>query len=196
MDVKFFKSSDEFRAWLEENHATTQELWVGFYRKDAQKKGITYREALDQALCYGWIDGVRKSVDEASYTSRFTPRKPKSNWSMVNIRRFGELAELGWVRPPGLQAFDARDQERAGLYSFEQRSRGLDGDYQKQLKANKKAWEFFQAQPPWYQRTASWWVMSAKKEETRLKRLTTLIEDSEHGRPIAPLTRPGRQRKS
>ena len=138
MDVTFFKSSDEFRAWLEENHATTQELWVGFYRKDAPEKGITYREALDQALCYGWIDGVRKSVDETSYTSRFTPRKPKSNWSVVNIKRFGELVELGWVRPPGLQAFNARDQERAGLYSFEQRSHGLDGDYKSNWKRTRR----------------------------------------------------------
>ena len=193
MDVKFFKSSDEFRTWLEENHNKAQELWVGFYKKDAQEKGITYQEAVDQALCYGWIDGVRKRIDEVSYTIRLTPRKPRSIWSAVNINRFVELEEIGRVRPPGLKAFEERDQKRSGLYSYEQRSRGLDGAYEKQFKANEKAWEFFRAQPPWYQRTASWWVMSAKKEETRLKRLATLIEDSEQGRTIPPLTR---QRKS
>jgi uncharacterized protein YdeI (YjbR/CyaY-like superfamily) len=193
MDVKFFRSSDEFRAWLEENHAKAQELWLGFFKKSAPEKGITYQEAVDQALCFGWIDGVRKRLDEAGYTIRLTPRKPRSIWSAVNIKRFGELAELGWVRPPGLHAFDARDQKRSGLYSYEQRSRGLDDGYQKQMEANEKAWGFFQAQPPWYQRTASWWVMSAKKEETRLKRLATLIEDSENGRTIAALTR---QRKN
>ncbi len=196
MDVKFFKSSDEFRAWLEENHDKARELWVGFHRKDAPEKGITYPEAVDQSLCYGWIDGVRKSAGNTSYINRFPPRRPKSHWSLVNIKRFGELAELGQVRPAGLRAFEARDQERAALYSFEQRGAGLDGDYQKQLEANEKAWAFFRAQPPWYQRTAGWWVMSAKKEETRLKRLATLIEDSEHGRPIPPLIRIARQRKS
>ena len=196
MEMTFFKSSSEFRVWLEANHGSTQELRLGFYKKSAPEKGITYREALDQALCYGWIDGMRKSVDEASYTIRFTPRRPKSVWSAVNIKRFGELLELGWVQPPGLQTFNERDQKRSGLYSYEQRSHGLDDGYEKQLKANTKAWDFFQAQPPWYQRTASWWVMSAKKEETRLKRLATLIEDSENGRPIPALTRPARQRES
>jgi uncharacterized protein YdeI (YjbR/CyaY-like superfamily) len=193
MGIAFFKSSDEFRAWLEENHAKAQELWLGFFKKSAPEKGITYQEAVDQALCYGWIDGVRKGLDETSYTIRLSPRKPRSIWSAVNLKRFGELAELGQVRPPGHKVFEERDQKRSGLYSYEQRNAGLDSSYQKQLEANEKAWAFFRAQPPWYQRTASWWVMSAKKEETRLKRLAALIEDSEHERTIAPLTR---QRRS
>jgi uncharacterized protein YdeI (YjbR/CyaY-like superfamily) len=204
MNPKFFASPSDFRHWLEKNHDKAQELWIGFYKKSSGKPSITWprssfnflrgKVGVDQLLCFGWIDGVRKSVDDKSYTICATPRKPRSIWSAINLKRAQELIKMGLMRPAGLKVFQARDPKKSGLYSFEQRPQKLDGKYEKQLRANKKAWEFFQAQPPWYQRTASFWVISAKKEETRLKRLTTLIEDSTQGRSIAPLKRPNRQR--
>ncbi len=190
MEVTFFETSSEFRTWLEEHHDTTQEVWVGFYKTSSGKPSITWPEAVDEALCFGWIDGIRKSIDDVSYTIRFTPRKSSSIWSSVNIKRVGELSKLGLMRPAGLKVFEERDQKKSGLYSYEQRKDSkLDPAYEKQLKANKKAWDFFQSQPASYQQPAIWWVMSAKQEETRLRRLATLIEDSEHGRTIPPLTR-------
>ncbi len=190
MKPTFFATPTAFRLWLEEHHQTTQELWVGFYKTRSGKPGITWPEAVDEALCFGWIDGVRKGIDDASYTIRFTPRKPQSIWSAVNVKRAQELARQGLMHPAGLKAFEERDQKKSGLYSYEQRkSSRLDPAYEKQFKANKKAWDFFQSKPPSYQQPAIWWVMSAKQEETRLKRLTRLIEDSEHGRTIPPLTR-------
>lgn len=188
MKVEHFKSPAEFRRWLAKHHAAAVELWVGFYRKDSGKGGITYQEALDEALCFGWIDGLKKRIDEASYTHRFTPRKARSIWSTVNTRRVEELRKLGRMAPPGLKAFAAREANRTGIYSFENRPRQLDGAYEKKFKANKPAWEFFQAQPPGYRRTAIWWVVSAKQEETRLRRLGRLIQDSAHGRRIGVLT--------
>lgn len=189
MNPTFFKSGDEFRKWLETNHHEQQELLLGFYKKASGTGGITYQEALDEALAYGWIDGIRKSVDDASYTIRFTPRKPKSIWSMVNIKRVGELTKLGRMRAPGLKAFEGRDLKRAQLYSYERKTSKLDGELEKRLKANKKAWGFFQAQPPGYQRVISWWVISAKQEETRFRRLERLIKDSENGRRVGILER-------
>jgi uncharacterized protein YdeI (YjbR/CyaY-like superfamily) len=186
----FFATPTAFRTWLEEHHQTAQELWVGFYKTSSGKPSITWPEAVDQALCFGWIDGVRKGIDDSSYTIRFTPRKPQSIWSTVNVKRAQELALLGLMRPAGLKAFEERDQKKSGLYSYEQRkSSQLDPAYEEQFKANKKAWDFFQSKPPSYQQPAIWWVMSAKQEETRLKRLARLIEDSEHGRTVPPLTR-------
>ncbi len=190
MKPTFFATPSAFRIWLEEHHETAQELWVGFYKTSSGKPSITWPEAVDQALCFGWIDGVRKGIDDASYTIRFTPRKPHSIWSAVNVKRAQELTHLGLMRPAGLKAFEERDQKKSGLYSYEQRkSSQFDPAYEKQFKANKKAWDFFQSKPPSYQQPAIWWVMSAKQEETRLKRLARLIEDSEHGRTIPPLTR-------
>jgi uncharacterized protein YdeI (YjbR/CyaY-like superfamily) len=189
MDVTFFASSDEFRQWLEQNHDTMQELWIGFYKKDSGKTGITYKEAVDQALCFGWIDGIRKSVDTLSYMNRFTPRKRSSNWSSVNIKRVGELTEMGLMHPAGIKAFTERDPRRSEMYSFERENVALDSAYEEKLRANEKAWSFFQAQPPSYRKPAIWWVMSARQEATRLKRLATLIEDSENGLRIALLRR-------
>ena len=149
-------------------------------------------EAVDQALCFGWIDGVRKSMDADSYRNRFTPRKPASTWSTVNVRRVGELTALGLMHPAGLKAFQGRKAERSGVYSFEQRDQiKLDPAHEEQLRANPPAWDYFEAQPPWYRGTAIWWIMSAKQEATRLRRLTTLIECSAQGRTIPVLTRPG-----
>jgi uncharacterized protein YdeI (YjbR/CyaY-like superfamily) len=192
MKPTFFSSPAAWRAWLQEHHAKSQELWVGFYKKSSGKPSITWPESVDGALCFGWIDGLRKSVDQISYTIRFTPRKPTSTWSAVNIKRVGELTKLGLMQPAGLKAFQKRKGARSEIYSYEQRKGvKLSEAYKKQFRANESAWKFFQAQPPWYRRTASWWVISAKKEETRRKRLSRLIEDSEHARSIPPLTRPG-----
>ena len=186
----FFKSYADFRTWLDARHLTCKELWVGFYKKSSGKPSITYPEAVDEALCFGWIDGVRRSVNSDAYTVRFTPRKPRSQWSAVNIKRAQELADAGRMRPAGLEAFaGAKGQPRK--YSYEQR-RGVsfDPEQERQLRANAPAWAFFQTQPPWYRRTATFWIVSAKKEETRQKRLDTLIRDSQDGKPIKPLRRP------
>lgn len=179
LKVTFFKSATECRRWLEEHYDKATELWFGFYKKKSGKQAITYQDALDEALCFGWIDGLKKSVDEDSYTFRFTPRKPKSIWSLVNTKRARELRKLGRMKPAGLKAFAARTSEKSGIYSFENPPRRLSASCEKEFKARKQAWEFFRGQPPGYQRTASFWVMSAKREQTRLSRLGKLISASE-----------------
>jgi uncharacterized protein YdeI (YjbR/CyaY-like superfamily) len=194
MKPTFFKSQEEFRSWLDKNHDQVPALWVGLQKTGSSQKGLNYKQALDEALCFGWIDGVRKSIDESRWTIRFTPRKPRSIWSAVNIKRVGELKALGLMKPSGLKQFEERDEKRAKLYSFENAPVELDAAYEKQFKANKKAWEFFQSQAPYYQRTARFWVMSAKKEETRLKRLSILIESSAKG-SRAPHLIPSSQKK-
>jgi uncharacterized protein YdeI (YjbR/CyaY-like superfamily) len=185
----FFKSPDEFCEWLEEHHASARELWVGFYKKASGRPSMTWPEAVDEALCFGWIDGIRKSVDPVSYTIRFTPRKPRSIWSAVNIKLAEELTRQGRMRPAGRRAYEARLENRSGIYSYERRAAELDGHYGGQLRRNKEAWAFYQAQPPSYRKAANWWVLSAKREETRLKRLGQLIEDSARGRRIPQFTR-------
>lgn len=192
VDVVYFATPDEWRHWLAVHHRERQELWVGFHKKGSGRPSITWPEAVDQALCFGWIDGVRKSVDADRYRIRFTPRKRGSTWSSVNVRRVGELTELGLMQPAGLAAFEARKPEKSGVYSYEQRDRAqLEPAHEAQLRANAAAWAFFQAQPPWYRKTATWWVVSARQEATRLRRLTTLIDCSAQGRTVPPLTRPG-----
>jgi uncharacterized protein YdeI (YjbR/CyaY-like superfamily) len=187
---RFFPSPDAWHAWLEENHDQHEELLVGFYKVGSGKPSITWPEAVDGALCFGWIDGVRRSLDEISYVIRFTPRRARSVWSAINIKRVAELTKLGLMRPAGVKAFERRTGDRAEIYAYEQRMGAkLGAAYEKRFRANQKAWKFFQAQPPWYQRTASWWVISAKKEETQRKRLAQLIEDSEHARTIRQLRR-------
>ncbi len=186
----FFATPSGFRAWLEEHHDSVTELWIGFYKKGSGKQSITHLEAVDEALCFGWIDGVRKGIDDVSYTNRFTPRKPRSNWSAVNIKRVEELTRLGLMHPAGLKAFEQRTEARSGVYASEQPDDiRLDGAHEEQFRANAEAWEFFQAQPAGYRKNAIWWVVNAKKAETRLKRLATLIDDSQHGRRIALLRR-------
>jgi len=191
-DATFFPSAPELRRWLEANHDRVQELVVGFYKKDSGKPSITYPEALDEALCFGWIDGVRKKHGDDSYTVRFTPRQPKSIWSLVNVRKVEDLIQRGRMKPPGLKAFEARDAERTGVYSFERETAELDPALEKVFRANKKAWEFFQKQPPGYRRLAAWFVISAKKQETREKRLGQLIEDSAAGKRLGMLERPSK----
>lgn len=185
---KFFKSQSDFRKWLETHHTSATELWVGYYKKDSGKPSITWPQSVDEALCFGWIDGIRKSIDDLSYKIRFTPRKPPSIWSAVNIKRAGELIEQGLMQPTGLKAFEARQENRSAIYSYEQRSPELPAQYQKKLKKDLAAWKFFQAQPPSYRKAANWWVLSAKKEETRLKRLDQLIQYSTRGQRILQFT--------
>jgi len=189
-EIIYFASAAELRAWLEERHATASEVWIGFYKKASGAAGITYAQALDEALCVGWIDGVRKRVDERSFTIRFTPRKPGSIWSAVNIARASELQAQGLLRPAGLTAFAQRDDARSKVYSYEQEraSVTLDPAFEQQFRAEAQAWAYFTTQAPSYQRAARWWVMSAKQETTRARRLATLIADSAAGRRLAHLT--------
>jgi uncharacterized protein YdeI (YjbR/CyaY-like superfamily) len=187
----FFSSPSEWRAWLEKHHADTEELWVGLYKRQSGRPSLTWPEAVDGALCFGWIDGIRKSIDDVSYAIRFTPRKPRSVWSVINVKRATELSTQGLMHSAGQAAFDKRDGKRSEVYSYEQRiSATLPPAYKKTFISHQNAWKFFQAQPPGYQRLCSWWVISAKKEETRLKRLAELIEHSGHQRKIPAFTRP------
>jgi uncharacterized protein YdeI (YjbR/CyaY-like superfamily) len=181
MQPKFFTTPEQFRQWLEKNHDSATELLIGFHKKASGKKSITYAEALDEALCFGWIDGVRKSLNETSYVQRFTPRKPRSIWSNINVNHVERLKKAGRMHPAGLDAYARRDPERTGIYSFENRPRELDPEYEKMFRQNKAAWKFFQEQPSGYKRLLIFRTMSAKKEETRLRRLKQLIEYSERG---------------
>ena len=187
----FFPTPDEFRAWLEAHHADATELMVGFHKKGSGRPSITWPESVDAALCFGWIDGVRKSIDDASYMIRFTPRKPRSTWSAVNITRAEELAAEGLMHPAGLRAFNARTEDRSRTYSYEQDGAvELEDAVAREFQSYPEAWAFFQGQPPSYRKAAIWWVMSAKREETKRKRLTTLIADSGEGRRVRSLTPP------
>ena len=191
---RFFATAAAFRAWLKKNHETAKELLVGFHKSGSGKTRITWRESVDEALCFGWIDGVRRSLGEHAYTIRFTPRKPTSNWSAVNVARVAELRGLGLMRPAGLRAFAARKAEKTAVYAFERKEAPvLSSAQERRLRANRKAAAFFDSQPPWYRRTAIHWVISAKREETRERRLATLIDDSAAGRTIPLLTRPSRE---
>jgi uncharacterized protein YdeI (YjbR/CyaY-like superfamily) len=183
MKPTFFDSAAELHAWLEERHASASELLIGFHRKEL-RRGISYSEALDAALAFGWIDGVRKRFSAEAYTIRFTPRKPRSTWSAVNIKRAKELEAQGLLRPAGLRAFHGRDEKRAKLYSYERAAAKLDAGLEAKLRANPKAAAFFEAQPAGYKRTAIFWVMSAKKEETRARRLGVIIASSARGKRI------------
>ena len=190
----FFETPAEFRAWLEEHHADESELLVGFHKTSSGRPSMTWPESVDQALCFGWIDGVRRSLSEHSYSIRFTPRKPRSTWSAVNVRRARELIEEGLMRPAGQAAFERRTEDRSGIYAYEQRKTAkLDPDDEREFRANERAWTFFEAQAPWYRRNATHWVTSAKRPETRRRRLETLIEDSAAGRRIRRLTPPGKR---
>ncbi|MGA8150053.1 MAG: YdeI/OmpD-associated family protein [Terriglobales bacterium] len=186
----FFATPSKFRAWLERYHQSRQELWVGFYKKSSGKPSLTWPESVDEALCFGWIDGLRKSIDEFSYTIRFTPRKPRSIWSAINIKRAHELHAARRMGAAGLRAFAKRSDERSAIYSYEQRkSARFEAADEQMFRANQPAWTFFQNQPPGYRKIATYWVTSAKKESTRAKRLAILIECSARGESIRPLKR-------
>jgi uncharacterized protein YdeI (YjbR/CyaY-like superfamily) len=189
MKARYFGSPADFRQWLMANHGRVVELWVGFYKKDSGRGGLTYAEALDEALCFGWIDGLRKKVDALSFKIRFTPRRANSVWSRVNLRHVGRLKKSGRMMPAGLKVHAERNPAKSGIYAFENRTGRLTHTDERKFKANKPAWNFFRSQAPWYQRNAIWWVVSAKKEVTRHRRLAKLIEDSAHGRWLAQLAR-------
>jgi uncharacterized protein YdeI (YjbR/CyaY-like superfamily) len=191
MEPTTFERPEDFRAWLEQHHASERELWVGYYKKSSGKPSMTWPESVDEALCFGWIDGIRRSIDDERYMIRFTPRSPRSVWSAVNIGRVAALTEEGRMRPAGRKAFEARREDRSGIYSYERREEAvLDPAYERRFRARRKAWASFQAMPRSYRQGAIRWVMTAKKEETRERRLATLIESSAADRTIPPLTRP------
>jgi uncharacterized protein YdeI (YjbR/CyaY-like superfamily) len=193
----FFPTPAEFRAWLEENHAAASELLVGLYKKESGRPSLTWPESVEEALCFGWIDGVRRSISGIAYTIRFTPRRPASIWSAINVAKVEALTKVGRMRPAGLRAYASRIPERTGVYSFERhRAAKLTRQQEKRLRANRKAAAFFDAQPPGYRRIALHWVVSAKREETRERRLSQLIADSEGGRRIPQLARPEKKKAS
>jgi uncharacterized protein YdeI (YjbR/CyaY-like superfamily) len=183
----FFDGPGAFRQWLEANHASETEVFVGFYKKATGKQTMTWSQAVDEALCFGWIDSVMRRIDEERHMQRFTPRKAGSNWSKVNIAKVAALKKAGLMRPAGLAAFEARSEVKSGIYSFEQEeSAELPAEYEKRLRADPAAWRYWEASAPSYRRTATHWLVSAKKEETRERRLAQLIEDSAGGRNVPP----------
>ena len=187
----FFETPGAFRAWLSEHHSDRRELRVGFHKKGSGRPSLTWPEAVDEALCFGWIDGVRRRIDDDSYSIRFSPRSARSTWSAVNIRRARALIDEGRMTPAGLAAFEARADERSAVYSYEQREAAeLDAEQEERLRAVPGAWEWFSTQTPSYRRAAAHWVTSAKRAETRERRLATLVGDSAAQRPVKPLSRP------
>jgi len=185
-DPVFFPGPAELRAWLGEHHDTLDEAWVGLHKKGTGKPSITWPQLVDQLLCFGWIDGVRKSLGEESWMIRVTPRRPGSIWSAVNEKRAGELVELGWMEPAGRAAFEARDRARTNLYSFERETAELGEELEAEFRSRPAAWAFFQAQPPSYRKMVTHWVVSAKREDTRKRRLARLIADSGKGLRLGP----------
>jgi uncharacterized protein YdeI (YjbR/CyaY-like superfamily) len=188
-DVVFFESPAQLREWFEANHESATDLWVGQHRKRTGRPSVTWKEVVDQALSFGWIDSVRYSLDEDSFAQRLTPRRKGSVWSAVNVKRFAELDRDGMVHKKGHAAFAAREDAKTAIYSYENRSRGLGDEMEAAFRKHTAAWKFFETQAPWYRRTATHWVMSAKRDETRTKRLQTLIEHSKKGERIPPLAR-------
>jgi uncharacterized protein YdeI (YjbR/CyaY-like superfamily) len=185
METRFFSTPAEFRAWLAENHATATEIGVIFHRKASGLPSMTWSDAVDQALCFGWIDSIARRLDETSRVQRFTPRKPKSNWSAVNCAKVEQLTAQGMMTPAGLAAFARREEARSGVYSYENRHlAALDHEREAAFRADPGAWEFFTKQPPSYRQTSIYWVMNAKRDETRSRRLRQLIDASAHGRRL------------
>ena len=195
--IRYFETAGAFGEWLEKHRTAKAELWVGFHKKSTGRPSLTWPESVDEALCHGWIDGIRKRVDGDRYTIRFTPRKPGSIWSAINLRKAKALIASGRMRPAGLAAFRSRRDDRTAVYSFEQaRAPRLPADLERIMRRSATAWVFFRSRTDWYRRTASWWVVSAKREETRKKRLAVLIACSEAKRPIPPLPRAPEKRRS
>jgi len=184
MTPVFFRNSAEFRKWLEENHQTETELLVGYYKVGTKKPSMNWSESVDEALCFGWIDGIRKSLDQESYCNRFTPRNPKSNWSAINIKKVEELIQLGKMAPAGLAAFEKRSDAQSAVYSYENRPEKFDPEMETRFKENVDAWNYFSALAPSYRKTIVFWVMSAKQEATKLSRLEKLITASAEGKRL------------
>ncbi len=179
MEPNFFKDGADFRKWLEQNHKSEKEVFVGFFKVGTGKAKLRWSDAVDQALCFGWIDSVMRPIDNEKYALRFTPRKQNSIWSAVNIKKVAKLTELGLMEPAGIAAFEKRTPEKSAIYSFENEAKVLDPEYEKRFRENKKAWDYFSAQPQGYRKLSIYHVMSAKQEKTRLSRLQTLIDTSE-----------------
>lgn len=177
--VTFFKTQDDFRKWLEIYHEKETELMVGFYKVDSGEPSMNWSQSVDQALCFGWIDGVRKSIDEESYCIRFTPRRNTSNWSAINIKKIEDLTKAGLMKPAGLKAFSLRKENKSEIYSYENDTLSLDSTDEKRFRENQKAWDFFMKQAPSYKKAIMRWIMSAKQEKTRLSRLEKTIKESE-----------------
>ncbi|MBK7625764.1 MAG: YdeI/OmpD-associated family protein [Bacteroidales bacterium] len=175
----FFKSPEEFRSWLEKNHKIKTELYVGYYKKATGKPTMTWSQSVDEALCFGWIDGIRRSIDKESYCNRFTPRRETSRWSTVNIKKVEELIKSGMMQPAGLQIYNKRKEEMSGISSYESEAKQLHEEFENKFKENKTAWEYFSRQAPSYKRTIIHWILSAKQEKTRLARLEKTITESE-----------------
>jgi uncharacterized protein YdeI (YjbR/CyaY-like superfamily) len=178
----FFAKQSDFRKWLIKNHKKETELIVGYYKVDSGKPSITWPQSVDEALCFGWIDGVRHSIDQYAYQIRFTPRKPTSIWSAVNIKKVDELTKKGLMYPAGIAAFEKRKDDKSKIYAFENEEVKLSEDFEKLFKANKKAWNYFQALAPTYRKPTTSYIMSAKQEATKLKRLNQIIEDCALGK--------------
>ena len=193
--LRFFKTQSDFRRWLEKNHRKETELWIGFHRKDSGKGGITYHEALEEALCFGWIDGIRKRLDETSFTNRFTPRKSTSVWSNVNIAHVERLTRDGKMHPAGTAAYEAKTPARSGIYAFERETAELSAEMKKQFRKNAAAWKYFESQAPYYRKLGAWFVISAKRDDTRAKRLAMLIEASAKGQRLAQFMPETRKKK-
>ena len=191
MEARFFKDQAALRRWLERNHDRAPELWVGLWKKSSRKPSVTWPELVDQILCFGWIDGIRKSLGPESYANRITPRRRGSTWSVRNVTRVRELIAKGLMHPAGLAAFEAREAIRSGSYSYEHRPQTLPAPYLAKLRTNPRATEFWRSAPPSYRKAAVWWIVSAKREETRARRLATLIESSARGERVPPLQPPG-----
>ena len=186
----YFASPEEFRAWLEEHHEGEAEVFVGYWKRATGKPSLTWSQAVDEALCFGWIDGVSRRVDGERHVQRFTPRKPVSNWSAVNIAKVEQLRAEGRMRAAGEAAFARRSDDRSRVYSYEQRKNPvLEPEHEERFRANAAAWENFMAMPPSYRKPALYWVTSAKRPETRERRLATLIEDSAAGRRIEQMSK-------
>lgn len=187
MKPRFFNSPAAFRVWLQENHASRVELLVGYYRRATGKPSMTWSESVDEALCFGWIDGIRRRIDEQRYTIRFTPRRPNSNWSRINLDKVVALDKAGRMMPAGLEVYEQRNPAKSQRYSYEQAGLGLDAEYERTFKRRKKAWSWFENLAPSYRKQSIGWVMSAKREATRQRRLAILIDSSAAGRKIPPL---------
>lgn len=184
MDPVFFNNSDEFREWLIANHSRENELWVGFYKVKSGKPSMSWSQSVDQALCFGWIDGIRKSIDHERYCIRFTPRKSTSNWSTINIKKVDELTRKGLMQPTGLEVFKNRKVDNTEQYSYENKPEKLSPDLENRFRSNRNAWSYFTSQAISYQRTVFFWIMSAKREETKHNRLKKLIDTSNAGKRL------------
>jgi len=188
MNIHFFKTQKDLRKWFEKNHKKEKELLVGYYKVTSGKPSVTWSQSVDEAICFGWIDGIRRSVDDESYCIRFTPRNPKSNWSAINIQKVKNLTKLGLMKPEGLKAFGFRKEEKSKIYSYENSLAEFDKSFEKIFKANKKAWQFYQTMTTTYRKITARWVMSAKQESTRLKRLNELINNCAAGKKIKAMS--------